>query len=222
MSESTLRTGAVIGGLTSIPVMAILYLANRIASLAFVPFDLFDWMARILPGDLVTVGIDAMVNLLSLLNLTDTSRSAKLLEQLMALLMFIFFGMVLGGVVTVFTDRFGQGRRQKSAVRYGIITGLIGYIILMIVVSALGKSERLFVDALWLAIVLMGWGAIIGLLVARFSFQPLDEELDQSARDARRAMLYRLVASSAGIALGAIGLGRVFGSVGEPEGLDNR
>jgi DMSO/TMAO reductase YedYZ molybdopterin-dependent catalytic subunit len=198
--------------------MAILYLGNQIASLAFLPFHSFDWMARILPGDLITTGIDAIVKLIYLLNLSDTSRSAKLLEQLMALLMFVTFGLVLGVVITWFIGRFGRDRRQQSAVRYGIIAGLIGYIIFMIILISLDKSERLLFDAIWLAIVVVSWGAIIGLLLARISLQPADEEIDQSIREARRAMIYRLVVSSAGITLGAVGLGRVLGPANEPEG----
>ena len=51
-----------------------------------VPFDIFDWFARILPGDVITVGIDAMVNIIDTLNLGSTSETAKLIEQLMAAL----------------------------------------------------------------------------------------------------------------------------------------
>jgi len=39
-----------------------MYLAQQLARLPFVPFELFDWITRILPGDVVTFGIDLMID----------------------------------------------------------------------------------------------------------------------------------------------------------------
>ena len=61
MRQSSLRFGVLAGLVTSLPVMALLYLGQQLAGLAFVPFDLFDLTARILPGDIITFGIDLIV-----------------------------------------------------------------------------------------------------------------------------------------------------------------
>ena len=42
MRRATVWRGALLGGLTSLPVLALLYLGEQLASLPFVPFDLFD------------------------------------------------------------------------------------------------------------------------------------------------------------------------------------
>ncbi|MCI0828480.1 MAG: hypothetical protein J4N73_12015, partial [Chloroflexi bacterium] len=57
---SYIRAGG-LGALTSIPVMALGSLAEGIAGLTFTPFDLFDGLARVLPGDILTFGIDSLV-----------------------------------------------------------------------------------------------------------------------------------------------------------------
>ena len=61
MRRHSLARGALLGGLTSLPLMALWYLGEQLAGLPFVPFDIFDWLARILPGDVITLGIDTIV-----------------------------------------------------------------------------------------------------------------------------------------------------------------
>lgn len=217
MSKTSLGIGALIGALTSFPAIAILYLANQFADLAFLPFDMFDWIVRILPGDIVTASIDTMVSIISLLNLTDTSRSAKLIEQIMAILLFALFGAILGAGTSFFVKKVGQSSTQIRIVVPGLLSGAVGFILLMFILVSLERSTQLLIDALWLAVVILSWGAIIAILLDRFTNQP-EHELDQSVGDMRRAMILRLAASSAGIALGAIGIGRLVGSSDEPGG----
>ena len=59
---------AVLGAVTSLPVMAIAYLGQTVLNLPFPPFDIFDWIARVLPGGLVTFGIDSMINIMLFLD----------------------------------------------------------------------------------------------------------------------------------------------------------
>jgi hypothetical protein len=62
--------------------------------LPFPPFDLFDWLARRLPGALLTSGIDAMVKLLHAVRLGRTDTAAKMVEQTLALALWIVLGAV--------------------------------------------------------------------------------------------------------------------------------
>jgi len=78
--RSSIVSGALLGGLTSLPVMALWYLGEQLAGLPFVPFDVFDWLARTLPGDVITLGIDAIVRTIDTLNLGATSTAAKTIE----------------------------------------------------------------------------------------------------------------------------------------------
>jgi hypothetical protein len=57
-----IRDGALIGALLSAPLIAVSYLVWKLGGLPFVPFELFDWIARELPGSVVTIGIDSRVD----------------------------------------------------------------------------------------------------------------------------------------------------------------
>ena len=52
--------GALIGLILTAPLTAIFYCAYRLVNLPFVPFHIFDWQTRVLPGSVVTAGIEAM------------------------------------------------------------------------------------------------------------------------------------------------------------------
>ena len=77
--------GAILGGVTSLPVIGLMYLGQRVLELPFVPFDIFDWMTRTLPGPVLTFGIDTMVSIVTFLPLGETSSAAKLAEQIIAI-----------------------------------------------------------------------------------------------------------------------------------------
>ena len=54
--------GALAGGLLTAPLIGLMYLLDQLAKFPFAPFALFDWIARVLPGPLVTFGIDLMID----------------------------------------------------------------------------------------------------------------------------------------------------------------
>lgn len=200
MRGKLLTTGALIGGLTSIPVMALLYLGERIAALPFVPFDLFDWLARLLPGGLVTAGIDAIVSLIILLGLGDTDRSAKLMEQAMAFGLFVLVGILLGVLI---------GFMLRSRPQRGLQVGLLGGFVVLLIAATVelwfGVPAGALINLLWLAFVFMGWGAFVG--------HTLDATADPARRDtaspaARRVVLGRIAGGSLLLALAGWGVGR--------------
>src|SRR6476646_8268802 len=93
-----IRDGALVGALLSAPLIAASYLGWKLGGLPFVPFDLFDWIARELPGSLVTIGIDSAVALLRAADIGGTAAVAKAAEQAMAIGAF-FAAAVLSGSV---------------------------------------------------------------------------------------------------------------------------
>lgn len=189
------------------PVMALLYLGEQLARLPFVPYDLFDWLARVLPGDVITLGIDAIVRLIALLNLGSTGESAKTIEQLIALVQFVGLGVVLGGVIAWFIRLDSSSGRSQ-----GWIAGLVLFTLATLIVSQVVSIWLL--DVVWLGVVLIGWGGVLGNILNR---EPA-AELDETARMARRQMLIKLVGGSLGLAVGAWATGRLFGSGSEPVG----
>ena len=95
MKWSSLGVGALVGGLLAAPVIGVMYLANELAGLPFAPFDLFDWIARVLPGPLITTGIDLMIATLRLAGLS-VAAPAKAAEQIAAVLLFLAVGLGAG------------------------------------------------------------------------------------------------------------------------------
>jgi hypothetical protein len=76
-----MRDGALVGALLSGPLTATSYLGWKLGGLPFVPFDLFDWIVRELPGSVVTIGIDSAVAILRTLHVGSSAASAKTAEQ---------------------------------------------------------------------------------------------------------------------------------------------
>ena len=63
-----LVTGVLIAAMLTASLIAFFYLAWRVAGFPFVPFDVFGWMTRILPGQVLAAGIGAMVTVIRALN----------------------------------------------------------------------------------------------------------------------------------------------------------
>src|SRR6266511_4075909 len=202
MRRSTVWLGVLLGGLTSLPVMALLYLGEQLASLPFVPFDLFDWLARVLPGGVVTVGIDVLVRLITALNLGATSVVAKRIEQAGALLLFVIGGAILGMVIVLLLRR-----RAWSAWQAGAIGGIIAFLLIGALEFGRGGWHPAAGTLLLLALLIVGWGAVLGAALGGTlrAAQPTPAAMDQISR---RALL-RLAGGSLVVALGAWGLARL-------------
>src|SRR5258707_3852957 len=75
--------GGLVGTLLTAPLIAVFYAGYALAGLSFVPFHIFDWTTRMLPGPVVTFGIETMARIIRGLNLGATSTTAKTAEQSM-------------------------------------------------------------------------------------------------------------------------------------------
>src|SRR5690606_12472746 len=89
------------------PLIGLMYLAAQLAGLPFLPFDLFDWITRILPGDVVTFGIDTMIDTMLFLGVS-VADTAKTAEQVIAVLQFWVGGAVIGAAVIYVLSRRPQ------------------------------------------------------------------------------------------------------------------
>ena len=74
-----LASGALAGALLTAPLIGLMYLFDKLAGLPFVPYALFDWIARVLPGPVVTFGIDLMIDsmLLAGISVAAASKTAE-------------------------------------------------------------------------------------------------------------------------------------------------
>lgn len=196
--------GALLGALTSLPLIALFYLGAAFADLPFVPFDLFDWLARVLPGNVITAGIDAMVSLISLLRLGPISSTAKLLEQATGIFLVISGGALLGLLIAL-----GIRNRGLSGSRTGAVLTVLMFFAIAAVEMSLGNvSGNGMIALLWLAILIVGWGRLLGGWLDSPELSAAPSPTSEEYRSSRRTLLLKLAGSSIGVAVVAAGLGR--------------
>lgn len=198
--------GGLLGGITSLPLIALLYFGERVLGMPFVPFDRFDWLARVLPGNLVTAGIDSIVFLVSRLNLGATDTTSKLIEQLLALALTVVIGIVLGAVIG-----WGAGQSQQGR---GWLVGLIVGLLFFGLTAALERNSAISgaaVALLWLALVYGMWGALLGYWLDVAAAPATERDAaGQRVRPQpeRRNLLWQVAGGSLAVALAGWGAGR--------------
>jgi DMSO/TMAO reductase YedYZ molybdopterin-dependent catalytic subunit len=206
MKKRAIALGALTGGLLTSALTAVMYLTNQWPGLPFVPFDLFNWVTRILPGDLVTFGIDTMINVLVFLGF-DVAQSAKTAERASAILQFLAIGVVVGALYCVIM----QARRSSGDRVAGLITGALIGLPMMGISLAITQTDMLpILNLVWIVAVFLVWGWLLDVSYGRFHLtpEPQPEERDVVRQD-RRQFLIRMGASTAVITVAGTGLGTV-------------
>ncbi len=201
MNKRPWLLGAALGVASSLPVIALLYADDQLFGLPFVPFDIFDWLARILPGPVVTFGIDLLVGLIRGLNLGPTSTTAKLAEMTMAVLLFVEIAGLIGVVLAL----VGRGR-PANLPTYGILSGVLALALTLFVEAALGAPPAgYFLSFVWLSLIYLIWGSLLAL---RLQFYLSVEDAGAPAGVLRRDFLYLIGAGALGYLTVALGLSR--------------
>lgn len=197
MRRSSLLYGALLGAGSSIVLMLVAYWGNRLAGLPSVTFDLFDWLARVLPGFVVNFGIDLMVRIITGLHLGPTASTAKLAEASIGVAQFLALGIVFGVVLVLL--RRGNPAGEPL---YGVLVGSALFIALAWIKSVLGFGPAgAVVDLAWLAILFLGWGRSLDMLLAvRAAPRPAGEA---AAGVSRRRFIY---ASGSAVLAAALGI----------------
>ena len=210
MRKPGVLTGAVAGAMLTAALLAILYLARQVAGLPFVPFDAFDWLARTLPGAMVTFGIDTMVGIIRGLDLGETSTVAKIAEQIMAIGGVWVVGIVAGAGL------FGWLRWRESRPWHlpGIILGALIGIPLLIVSLRINQTAAAgsVVSALWILAAFLGWGMALAwvyhcLSPAAGSPQAARMRHASLERIDRRRFMVRLGGATAAVTVVGAGVG---------------
>jgi DMSO/TMAO reductase YedYZ molybdopterin-dependent catalytic subunit len=142
--------------------VALTYLGRLAAGLPYLPFDIFEWLTRVLPGRVIVGAIEGMVAIIRALHLGPTASTAKLAEQGLALIQYLGVWVVFG-IILAALRRIPPGRLALAG-------GMGGFILFL---SAAGiESGRGFPEAgpllalPWLALVLVGGGALLGRSLA--------------------------------------------------------
>jgi DMSO/TMAO reductase YedYZ molybdopterin-dependent catalytic subunit len=165
MKRSFLSIGILLGFLSSLILMAISYLANTLLGLPFLPFDLFNWLARTLPGDLIRTTIAAMVSIITTLHLGQIDTTAKIFENIQALLVVAVtgavFGLVLGWIAS---------RRRAWLGMAGFLGGILLWLgIAVAEISTAQPPASLLIGLVWFLILLVGWGWQLARLLERLA-----------------------------------------------------
>lgn len=217
MKKPGVKIGAIAGLLLTAPLLAVFYFGDQIAGLPFIPFDVFDWVARVLPGGVVTFGIDQMVNLLITLNL-DVAQTAKAAEQLMAISGLLITGIVVGAVFFTILNRRSTKPDNNTP---GLILGaIVGAPVLLISLNLNQTATASpFFGAIWILGAFLVWGAAYSWaydnLLVEHAPAPVSDAALVAAQEmsvqrlSRREFLIRLGGTTAAITVVGAGLGSV-------------
>jgi DMSO/TMAO reductase YedYZ molybdopterin-dependent catalytic subunit len=208
LQKVSIWTGAFLGAFSSLALIGLLALGDSAYGFPFVPFDIFDWMSRTLPGGLIAFVIRTMVMVIAFLQgifpIGDTSTVAKLAEQTIAIIQLVGGGAVFGMILAWIANT-----KPRSLVFAGIIGGLVLLTVTLAIEAALGLGG----GGLWLAILFVAWGWGLARLIERVSAAPEQRTPEQLSRK------QFLTVSGAGLtaaALGAWGVSRLFGEQAPP------
>ena len=206
-------TGALVGGLLTAPLIALMYLADLLVDLAFVPFDVFNWMARLLPGPVITFGIDAMIDTMRFLGL-NVADTAKLAEQIMALSLYFALGIAAGGVFFIVLKL----QKIKPGFISGIVIGaLFGFPAIAISIGFGSSKINPLLNFAWLMILYLIWGVSLVWIYAKLlQFESLptatetdDKEPKKVEKLNRRQFLVTLGTGAATVTVVGTGVGQL-------------
>lgn len=192
MKKPKLFTAAFISFLLTVPLIVIFFSGFKLAGLSFVPFDVFDWISRALPGAVITFSIDTMVKMIHLLHLgSSTATAAKTAEQSIAIITFLIGGIVAGTVILSILHKW-----RRSEFIPGMILGIVSFILVLLIDLYLHRLK--IIDELWNLAVFMIWGSMFGWVYNRmFLTAEVEKETVSVTQTDRRRFLIRLGSASA-------------------------
>ena len=207
--NSSIVKGAVTGGVLTAPLIGLMYFVDKLVGLPFVPFMLFDWITRVLPGGLVTFGIDTMIDAMLMAGMS-VAAAAKTSEQIAAVLLLFILGIVLGALYFLVMRRLHAAPRPGTGIVLGIIFGA-PMIAVSLPMEQSGTSPLFTI--IGLGILFLAWGWAFAPVYRRLAYEGQDIETEDEIRWARsinrRQFLVRLGVSAATITVISGGVGSV-------------
>ena len=208
MKRLSIGTGALVGAQLAAPVIGIMYLAKEWLELPFIPYDVFDWMARVLPGSVVTFGIDLMIDTMLFfgVSVADTAKTA---EKVMAVLQLFVMGAVAGAIFFA----YARLRGMHPDLVTGLVAGaLVGLPLIGTSIAIEGSTVEPILVVLWLLALFLAWGVAIREAYVRLNpIEVLPEPSQEVAVAAptigRRQFLIRVGAATATITVASSSIG---------------
>ena len=212
MKLRALGFGSLVGAMLAASMIAVMYTAQYLANLSFTPFDLFDWMARLLPGPVVTFGIDRMVDMLLLFG-ASVSGTAKTAEQSIAVGLF-FVGVVAATIIVFW---YLERRDYAEWGGLGLLVGIILGVPAGLVTAYIGQSSlHPVTNLIWVSLLFVTWGSVAVKSGRKLLPPPpskfaeedeIQEERSVQVLD-RRKFLIQMGVATATITVAGAGLGR--------------
>ena len=193
--------GITVGFFISLPWLAVMFAGQAVAGLPLVPFDFFELLTRSLPGGMVTIAIEWMIEIVSILGSGQTSTIAKTLQMAIAYLLTLIILSGFGGVYAL-----TLGRLKTSWMMPGILAGLILTTLTAILANWGGwGSNGSLIGISWLLITSLAWGLGLAWGINRY-LRVVSHQIDLS----RQHALGELAIGSLVLTGLAFGLGRLF------------
>lgn len=216
--------GLLVGVLFMPLVITLFFIGERFAGLPFLPLNFFDWVARNLPGDLITFGIDTMVDTLIAVGLgSDLDSAAKTAEQIMGLGLFLGLGAVVTAIFYVIMNTIDF---KKVSYIPGVTFGLAFGIPLMALALPLSfaSSASMEIKVIWSLLVFLGFGAAVGWSYNELAFpsvaiKPKSGDIEEQGID-RREFIVRVGGASATLTVVGAGLGALLSTGAEDSATD--
>ncbi|MGQ0561964.1 MAG: molybdopterin-dependent oxidoreductase [Gemmatimonadota bacterium] len=207
MKKTGALTGALVGALVTAPLIAVMFLAWQLAGLPFLPFELFDWLARRLPGGMVTFGIDTLVAIIRALELGEISAAAKTAEQGLALAIFFILGMAAGAILFALLRRAEPRRpRLRDGAAFGVVIGIL-LLLIRLSLDTTSRAGPVF-GGVWVVVLSALWGASFVWAFQHLRREPAANAATFEAQQLdRRRFLIRLGGASAVITVAGAGIG---------------
>jgi DMSO/TMAO reductase YedYZ molybdopterin-dependent catalytic subunit len=207
--------GALTGALLTASLIAVSYAGWKIAGLPFAPFDVFDWIVRLLPGPFVTRVIEIDVLIARAIGVSSIGATTKAGDQVMALTGLVLTGAVSGALLFLLLQL-----SNEPAVLFGAILGaILGGLTLLAETHLRRLPSRPLAAGAWVVATCLAWGFSFGWVHDRLHDVPATDDPTAKTRDGtpgttRRRFLVRLSASTLSFTAAATILGALAGRRG--------
>jgi len=218
MKRSQIGLGLLVGLLLTVPMTALMYLAFKWLNLPFLPYDLFDWVARVLPGPVITFGIDLMIDTMRLLGI-DVAATAKTAERVMAVMQFLGGGLAFGVFAVFLVERMGEMLRSLT---WFVVSALFGFPLIAISIAISQSPLNALIRIGWLVLLFLAWGWLFCRIAVAPTEKPAMEGEEKGMRFkrlSRREFLITTGYASAAITVAGVGLSAFLGEDGQIDSM---
>lgn len=195
--------GALSGLLLTGPLSAFLFFGARALETAFPPYVLFEWIAGLLPGPVVTRAIDSMVGVIRALGFEDTAAAAKRIEAAMGVTLYALLCAAIGAGLFVALYRARTPARRNVVLLIGTAT-----LAVLSSVPAAAMGELGTWGALWTLVGSGGFVAVAAFVQQRLHSRHADGGWATVSSADRRRVIIRLAGASAVLTLAGLVLSR--------------